>query len=168
MIQVKSTYRCSGTLGSGLWRQVTIDACPMLCITVCILIVMHNRMHSNKRTFTSKHKFGLYRPSAVFEPWAHMPKLKEQTWVNHVQIFQRGTVRLIEWTQYELISSFQRFLSNSRHSLSLVSGYLAQLVQGGTVEECICKANYAANYVIQLSGCSLPTQPNFSEGAAVF
>lgn len=47
---------------------------------------------------------------------------------------------------------------------AFVGGYLAQLVQGGTVEDCIRSGNYAANIIIQRSGCTLPGQPEFSVG----
>lgn len=44
---------------------------------------------------------------------------------------------------------------------AFVGGFLAQLVQGGSIEDCVRSANYAANYIIQQSGCQLPDQPNF-------
>lgn len=51
---------------------------------------------------------------------------------------------------------------------AFVGGYLSQLVQGESVETCIRSANYAANLIIQRSGCTLPEKPNFSQGAACF
>jgi len=45
---------------------------------------------------------------------------------------------------------------------AFVGGFLAQLVQGGSIENCIRSANYAANYIIQQSGCTLADTPNFS------
>lgn len=51
---------------------------------------------------------------------------------------------------------------------AFVGGFLAQLVQGGTIEDCIRSANYAANFIIQQSGCQLPCKPNFSHGVASF
>jgi len=44
---------------------------------------------------------------------------------------------------------------------AFVGGLLSQLVQGGSVEDCIRSANYAANYIIQQSGCTLADTPNF-------
>lgn len=47
---------------------------------------------------------------------------------------------------------------------AFVGGFLAQLVQGGGIEDCIRAANYAANLIIQRSGCTLPPQPTFTVG----
>lgn len=49
---------------------------------------------------------------------------------------------------------------------AFVGGFLSHLVQGATMEECIRCANYAANLIIQRSGCTLPDRPNFSHGPA--
>jgi pfkB family carbohydrate kinase len=49
-----------------------------------------------------------------------------------------------------------------------LSGFLAQIVQGGALEDCIRSANYAANYIIQQSGCQLPDKPNFSRDSVGF
>jgi adenosine kinase len=51
---------------------------------------------------------------------------------------------------------------------SFVGGFLAQLVQGGSIEDCVRSANYAANYIIQQSGCQLPDKPNFSRDTVGF
>lgn len=49
---------------------------------------------------------------------------------------------------------------------AFVGGFLSQLVQGGSVEDCLRAANYAANFIIQRLGCSLPDKPNFYSDAA--
>lgn len=51
---------------------------------------------------------------------------------------------------------------------AFVGGFLAQLVQGGSMKDCIRSANYAADFIIQQSGCQLPRKPNFSQGANTF
>ena len=43
-----------------------------------------------------------------------------------------------------------------------VGGFLSQLVQGKSMEECIAGGNYAANVIIKRSGCTYPDKPNFS------
>jgi adenosine kinase len=48
---------------------------------------------------------------------------------------------------------------------AFVGGFLAQLVQGGSIDDCVRSANYAANYIIQQSGCSLPHKANFCREA---
>lgn len=44
---------------------------------------------------------------------------------------------------------------------SFVGGFLSQLVQGKPIEECIRAGNYAANVIIQRSGCTFPEKPSF-------
>lgn len=44
---------------------------------------------------------------------------------------------------------------------SFVGGFLSQLVQDKGIAECIRAGNYAANVVIQRSGCSVPDKPSF-------
>ena len=41
-------------------------------------------------------------------------------------------------------------------------GFLSQLILGKPVEDCIRCGNYAANLVIQRSGCTTPEKPEFS------
>jgi adenosine kinase len=45
---------------------------------------------------------------------------------------------------------------------SFVGGFMAQLVFGKGMAECIRAGNYAANVVIQRPGCSFPKKPNFA------
>ena len=43
-----------------------------------------------------------------------------------------------------------------RNSVSFFSGFLAWYVQEHSIADCILRANYSANLVIQRSGCTLP------------
>lgn len=40
---------------------------------------------------------------------------------------------------------------NIFNKLKLLGGFLSQLVQGGSIKDCIWNANYAVNYIIQIS-----------------
>lgn len=42
-----------------------------------------------------------------------------------------------------------------------VGGFLSQLVKGRPVKECLAGGHYAANVVIQRSGCTFPNKPDF-------
>jgi adenosine kinase len=44
---------------------------------------------------------------------------------------------------------------------AFVGGFLSQLVAGKAVAECVRAGNYAANVVIQRSGCTFPAKPEF-------
>jgi len=45
---------------------------------------------------------------------------------------------------------------------AFVGGFLSQLVQEKSIDECIRAACYAANVVIQRSGCTYPEKPDFN------
>lgn len=51
---------------------------------------------------------------------------------------------------------------------AFVGGFLAELVQGRSLDESIRCGNYAANYIIQKSGCSLPLSSSYSQHAVNF
>lgn len=44
---------------------------------------------------------------------------------------------------------------------AFVGGYLSQLVQGKDLDECMKCGNYAANLIIQRSGCTFPDKPTY-------
>ncbi|CAL0309882.1 unnamed protein product [Lupinus luteus] len=44
---------------------------------------------------------------------------------------------------------------------AFVGGFLSQLLQEKPIEECVRAGNYAANVVIQRSGCTYPEKPDF-------
>ncbi|KAF7144100.1 hypothetical protein RHSIM_Rhsim05G0179500 [Rhododendron simsii] len=44
---------------------------------------------------------------------------------------------------------------------AFVGGFLSQLVQGKPIEDCVRAGCYAANVIIQRSGCSYPEKPDF-------
>ena len=45
---------------------------------------------------------------------------------------------------------------------AFVGGFLAQVVLGKPVEESVRAGNYAANVIIQRSGCTFPTECTFA------
>lgn len=45
---------------------------------------------------------------------------------------------------------------------AFVGGFLSQLVQEKPIEECVRAGTYAANVIIQRSGCTYPEKPDFS------
>lgn len=45
---------------------------------------------------------------------------------------------------------------------AFVGGFLAQIVQDKSVEEAVRAGNYAANVVIQRSGCTFPAECTFA------
>jgi len=51
---------------------------------------------------------------------------------------------------------------------AFVGGFLAELVRERNLDECIRGANYAANFVIRQSGCTLPRQSDTNEHSICF
>ncbi|CAN1238021.1 Adenosine kinase 2 [Linum grandiflorum] len=45
---------------------------------------------------------------------------------------------------------------------AFVGGFVSQLVQGKGIEECVRAGTYAANVIIQRSGCTYPQSPDFN------
>ncbi|GMH09809.1 hypothetical protein Nepgr_011650 [Nepenthes gracilis] len=45
---------------------------------------------------------------------------------------------------------------------AFVGGFLSQLVQEKSIEECVRAGNYAANVIIQRPGCTYPEKPDFT------
>lgn len=45
---------------------------------------------------------------------------------------------------------------------AFVGGFLSQLVQGKSIEDCVRAGNYGANVIIQRSGCTYPEKPEFN------
>ena len=45
---------------------------------------------------------------------------------------------------------------------AFVGGFMSQLVCGKDIAECCRAGNYAANTVIQRSGCTFPAKPTFT------
>jgi len=44
---------------------------------------------------------------------------------------------------------------------AFVGGFLSQLIQEKPIEECVRGGCYAANVIIQRSGCTYPEKPDF-------
>lgn len=45
---------------------------------------------------------------------------------------------------------------------AFVGGFLSQLACGKGMDECVRAGNYAANVIIQQSGCKMPAKPSFN------
>ncbi len=50
--------------------------------------------------------------------------------------------------------------------LHVCAGFLSQLVQDKTFEQCIRAGHYAANVIIRHAGCTFPEKPDFHWWAA--
>jgi adenosine kinase len=65
-------------------------------------------------------------------------------------------------TEFPIISiSKEKLVDTNGAGDSFVGGFLSQLVQGKEIAECVRAGNYAANVIIQRSGCTLPLKHTF-------
>ena len=77
---------------------------------------------------------------------------------NPVLVCENGAV-----TEFPIIPiSPEDILDTNGAGDAWVGGFLSQLVKGKTVNECVKGGHYAANVIIQRSGCTFPDKPNFS------
>ncbi|XP_078359434.1 adenosine kinase-like isoform X2 [Oculina patagonica] len=73
-------------------------------------------------------------------------------------VFKDGKV-----TEYPIIPIKQEDIVDTNGAGdAFVGGFLSQLAQGKSIEDCVRCGHYAANYMIQQSGVTLKDSPNFS------
>jgi adenosine kinase len=65
-------------------------------------------------------------------------------------------------TEYPVIPiKAEAILDTNGAGDAFVGGFLAGMAAGVEIKDCIARANYAANVVIQRSGCTFPEKPSF-------
>lgn len=77
--------------------------------------------------------------------------------------------RTINWLSTHIVGHNNSFPSqqimekkNRFAGDAFVGGFLSQLVQEKPIEDCVRAGCYAANVIIQRSGCTYPEKPDFS------
>uniref|UniRef100_A0A0N5BT03 Adenosine kinase n=1 Tax=Strongyloides papillosus TaxID=174720 RepID=A0A0N5BT03_STREA len=100
-------------------------------------------------------------------------KLSEHTKINterkRVVIITQGHEPVIvcnegEITEYNVdLLSKEKIVDTNGAGDAFVGGYLAQLIQGKGVEECIRCANFAASTIIQHHGCTFPAECSYGK-----
>lgn len=65
-------------------------------------------------------------------------------------------------TEFPIISiAKEKLVDTNAAGDAFVGGFLSQLVLGKDISECVRAGNYAANVIIQRSGCTFPLKPSF-------
>ena len=97
---------------------------------------------------------------------AKFPKVNQSR--QRIVIFTQGPNPILlckdgKVTEFEIIKiTEEEIVDTNGAGDAWVGGFLSQLVQGKSIEECIRGGNYAANVVIKRSGCTYPEKPDFN------
>lgn len=127
---------------------------------------------SEAKTFSDVEQWGLTDVKEITLRLAQLPKANGKRGrmvictqgADPTMVIREGVI-----TEYPVIPIDRKDIVDTNGAGdAFVGGFLAQLVQGGAVDDCIRSANYAANYIIQQSGCQLPDKPNFSPSSVGF
>ncbi|XP_033756472.1 adenosine kinase-like isoform X2 [Pecten maximus] len=116
-------------------------------------------------TFAKEHNFGTEDRKEIAKKIAAMPK--DNASKPRVVIITQAEDPIIvakggEVTEYPVIPiKPENIVDTNGAGDAFVGGFLAQLVKGESEAKCIKCGVYAANVVIQQSGCTFPAQPDF-------
>jgi len=136
---------------------------PMMEVFPCVDILFGNE--SEAATFAEQQNFGTTDIKEIALKAAALPKKNEAR--KRMVIFTQGSDPTIvaydgKITEYPVIKvSDENLIDTNGAGDAFVGGFLAQYIQEKDVAECVRCANYAANVIIQRSGCSLPEKPDF-------
>jgi len=116
-------------------------------------------------TFSKEHNFETDDLKEIALKAAALPK--ENSERSRMVVFTQGDKPTIvaqdgKVTEYPVIPvKAEDIVDTNGAGDAFVGGFLAQLVQEKGVEECVRCAHYAANLIIQRSGCTYPDKPDY-------
>lgn len=116
-------------------------------------------------TFASEHKFETTDRKEIAKKIADWPKENKEK--PRLVVVTQGDGNVIvaqdgKVTEYPVIPiKPDDIVDTNGAGDAFVGGYLSQLVQGKPIEDCVRCGNYAANLIIQRSGCTFPEKPTF-------
>lgn len=136
---------------------------PMLETLPYVDILFGNETEAE--TFAAENEFETTDRREIAKKIAALPK--ENPEKSRIVVITQGEGNVIvakdgEVTEYPIIPIEPKDIVDTNGAGdAFVGGYLSQLVQGKSIVDCIRCANYAANLVIQRSGCTFPDKPEF-------
>ncbi|XP_069123805.1 uncharacterized protein [Argopecten irradians] len=136
---------------------------PMMQVMPYVDILFGNETEAD--TFAKEHNFETEDRKEIAKKIAALPK-DNKTKPRMVIITQGADPIIVakdgEVTEYPVIPiKSEDIVDTNGAGDAFVGGYLAQLVKGESVAKCVKCGNYAANVVIQQSGCTFPGKPEF-------
>ncbi|XP_060082247.1 uncharacterized protein LOC132561576 isoform X2 [Ylistrum balloti] len=136
---------------------------PMMQVMPYVDILFGNETEAD--TFAKEHDFGTTDRKEIAKKIAALPKDNKDK--PRTVVITQGADPVIvvkdgEVTEYPVIPIKPKdILDTNGAGDAFVGGYLAQLVKGESEAKCVKCGNYAANLVIQRSGCTFPDVPDF-------
>jgi len=137
---------------------------PMMQLMPYVDILFGNE--SEALTFAKEHKFKTEDIKQIARKLSALPK-ENGSRARTVIITQGSDPTIVmhngEITEYPVIHLESKDIVDTNGAGdAFVGGFLAQFVQGRSLNESICCGNYAANLIIQRSGCLLPEKCTFT------
>jgi len=120
---------------------------------------------SEALAFAKKHGFETEDLKEIAKKIAALPKENKDK--PRIVIITQGALPTIickddQISEFPIIPLEQsKIIDTNGAGDSFVGGFLAQLVQKKDMDSCLKSGNYAANFMIQQSGCSLNKKPSF-------
>ena len=136
---------------------------PMLQTLPYVDVLFGNETEAD--TFATENKLGTTDRVEIAKKMAALPKENQEK--SRIVVITQGDGKVIvakdgKVTEYPIIPiKADDIVDTNGAGDAFVGGYLSQLVQGKSIEECVKCGNYAANLVIQRSGCTFPEKPDF-------
>jgi len=136
---------------------------PMMQVMPYVDILFGNETEA--KTFATEHNFETEDLKEIAKKMSELPKENKSR--SRTVIITHGAEPTLVYedgkmSEYPIIPIKQDdIIDTNGAGDAFVGGFLSQLVQGEGTERCIKAANYAANTIIQRSGCTYPEKPNF-------
>jgi adenosine kinase len=136
---------------------------PMMEVMPYVDILFGNETEAV--TFAKEHNFGTEDLHEIAKKLAALPKHNGAR--ARIVVITQGADNTIAFKdgdlkEYPVVPiKPENIIDTNGAGDAFVGGFLSQYCQGHTFEDCIRGANYAANMILQLSGCSLPEKHNF-------
>jgi adenosine kinase len=127
---------------------------------------------SEAEAFSNEHGWNTKDMKVIAEKLAQLPKQNGAR--ARVVVLTHGALPTVvyrngEVKEYDIVHIKQEDIVDTNGAGdAFVGGFMAELVQGACIDTCIRCANYAANFIIQRSGCTLPERNTYSEHKIAF
>ena len=131
---------------------------PMMKVMPYVDVLFGNE--SEAEAFAKEQNFGTTDLKEIAKKMASLPKFNGSR-VRMVVITQGSNPTLVykngEIKEFPVIPiAAEDIIDTNGAGDAFAGGFMAQFVQGQSLEDCIRCGNYAANLIIQRSGCTLP------------